>query len=300
MLKFTTRVVLIFSSLFVLLSCEILTDSLKDAFVGGTADNAVPVSNRAALMLEIDKAIKTHGPTADLNYIDTSKVQDMNALFKDNKAFNGDISKWDTKLVTTMEGMFAGASSFNGDISKWDTKLVTTMEGMFAGASSFNGDISEWDTSQITSMAEMFKDASAFNRDISKWDTSQVITTKEMFKGAKAFAQNLVHWDMNKVTARDNMFDGATSITSAQHPLLPVTPTTKAKLIQAIDDAIKNDRPHLNYIITSKITDMSGLFKDNKAFNRDISKWDTSQVTTMEGMFAGASIFNGDISKWGY
>ena len=73
-------------------------------------------------------------------------------------------------------------------------------------------------------MESMFSGAAAFNKDISKWDTSEVTTTKEMFKGATAFAQNLVYWDVNKVTAHDNMFDGATSITSAQHPLWPVTP----------------------------------------------------------------------------
>jgi len=50
--------------------------------------------------------------------------------------------------------------------------------------------------------------------------------------------------------------------------------------------------------VTSLVTNMKELFKDNSSFNSDISSWDVSNVTTMEGMFDGASTFNKDISKW--
>lgn len=54
--------------------------------------------------------------------------------------------------------------------------------------------------------------------------------------------------------------------------------------------------------VTSKVTDMSGLFggrtKEIEEFNGDISHWDTSNVITMERMFTGTRSFNQDISLW--
>lgn len=77
-----------------------------------------------------------------------------------------------------------------------------------------------------------------------------------------------------------------------------VRPKTKIELIKIIDRTIKEEGYDcdLNFIDTSLIKDMSGLF-DGSKFNGDISKWDVSNVRNMESMFYG-SVFNGDISKW--
>jgi surface protein len=55
------------------------------------------------------------GFNCDLNWIDTSKITNMEFLFKDSE-FNGDISMWDVSNVTDMTSMFE-RSTFNGDIS---------------------------------------------------------------------------------------------------------------------------------------------------------------------------------------
>ena len=79
-------------------------------------------------------------------------------------------------------------------------------------------------------------------------------------------------------------------------------PETKEELIKNIEECFNNKRYNLNYIDTSKITDMSNLFDSgnyNKSLNNiDISKWDVSNVKYMQFMFDGYENFNCDLSKW--
>ena len=56
--------------------------------------------------------------------------------------------------------------------------------------------------------------------------------------------------------------------------------------------------PHISTWNTSKVTDMSELFMNQKDFNDDISAWDTSSVRTMKKMFLGASSFNQPLNDW--
>lgn len=48
---------------------------------------------------------------------------------------------------------------------------------------------------------------------------------------------------------------------------------------------------------TSKVTKMSGMFKDNSEFQGSLAGWDVSNVDDMSSMFSGTQ-FNGDISGW--
>ena len=50
-------------------------------------------------------------------------------------------------------------------------------------------------------------------------------------------------------------------------------------------------------VVTTKITDISSLFKEKNQFNQGISNWDTSNVTDMSAMFS-TSPFNQDIGDW--
>ena len=73
------------------------------------------------------------------------------------------------------------------------------------------------------------------------------------------------------------------------------SPKTKEELKELVD----NESISLGDINTSKITDMSGLFKESTRGNyTGIENWDVSNVTDMSAMFYGATKFNGDISSW--
>ena len=68
-----------------------------------------------------------------------------------------------------------------------------------------------------------------------------------------------------------------------------VQPKTKKELIQIIKDTIEKEGfdCDLNFIDTSKITDMIELFYGDvlNKFNGDISKWDVSSVENMTDVF---------------
>ena len=84
----------------------------------------------------------------------------------------GHISQWDTSRVTNMNHLFRGSTEFNDDISKWDVKNVTSMKGMFAHASSFNQPLDGWNVSNVRDMSGIFRQATAFNQSLTTWHTN--------------------------------------------------------------------------------------------------------------------------------
>ena len=76
-----------------------------------------------------------------------------------------------------------------------------------------------------------------------------------------------------------------------------VQPKTKDELMYIITSTFKIKQYDLNFIDTSKITDMSELFI-NINHNFDVSKWDVSNVTNMSSMFYYCKNFDCDLSNW--
>ena len=65
-------------------------------------------------------------------------------------------------------------------------------------------------------------------------------------------------------------------------------PETKEELSKNIEECLNSKNYNLNCIDTSKITDMSSVFKlitDAHNVNFDISDWDVSNVKDMDKMF---------------
>ena len=81
-----------------------------------------------------------------------------------------------------------------------------------------------------------------------------------------------------------------------------VQPKNRIQLEQLIDYAFKHNIYDLNFIDTSKITDMSNLFM-NCEHDIDVSNWDVSNVINMVctfyncNMFTGKGLENWDVSN---
>ena len=106
----------------------------------------VQPKNKKELVKIIEDTIKKEGYNCNLNFIDTSFIEDMSYLFSNSK-FNGDISGWDVSNVDNMRGMFLN-SEFNGEISKWNIHNVFDMTFMFMN-SKFSNSISKWNTRNV-------------------------------------------------------------------------------------------------------------------------------------------------------
>lgn len=164
------------------------------------------------------------GVTAtNLNW-DVSNVQNMQHMFLDAAAFNGDISDWNVFRVINMRGMFSGAAAFNSDISRWNVSNVTDMEGMFEGATSFNqninaGENNQWNVSSVTGMARMFQGATMFDQNIGNWDISSVQDMTDMFEGVTLSPANydalLTGWAGLTSLNNVGVFNGGNSITTS-------------------------------------------------------------------------------------
>lgn len=93
--------------------------------------NTVVAKNRNHLSALIETAIALYGEKCDLNFIDVSKVTDMNSLFYSGYTrFDGNISEWNVSKVKNMKLMFSNCV-FMGNLSKWKVSKNSDMTDMF-------------------------------------------------------------------------------------------------------------------------------------------------------------------------
>ena len=194
----------------------------------------------------------------NLNWIDTSKIIDMSALFKYSE-FNGDISKWNVSNVKDMSQMFS-FSLFKGDISKWNVSHVTNMANMFEEGF-FNNDISKWDVSSVKDMQSMFNNNKLFNGNISNWNVSNVENMNYMFN-CSIFNGDISRWNVSQCKNMHGMFQKC---------------------------SFNGDISNWD---VSNVKDMGYMFYSAPNFNGDLSKWDMHNARYLSGMFRDCKNYN--------
>ena len=84
----------------------------------GTTRTTVKPKNKSELMKIIKDTIAEEGNNCDLNFIDTSLIDDMSELFSDFPEFNGNISSWDVSNVKDADKIF-DRSPLEGNEPEW-------------------------------------------------------------------------------------------------------------------------------------------------------------------------------------
>ena len=219
-----------------------------------------------------------HMTQCDISKLDTSKVTNMNRMFRGCYSLTAlDVSSFDTSKVTNMIDMFCGCSKLTAlDVLSFDTSNVVNMNRMFNGCSSLTSlDLSSFDTNNVTDMNNMFSYCPNLTTvgDLSGWNVSNLTDATSMFNGCSSLTSlDLSSFDTSNVTYMRNMFQNCPNLTT-------------------VGDLSSWD--------TSNVTDTSYMFTDcSKLTTLDLSSWNTSKVTTMRSMFEGSFRLSVNCSNW--
>lgn len=125
----------------------------------------------------------------DLSMLDTSKVTNMNSMFRQLNISCLDISSLDTGNVTDMSYMFNNMSVCKSIIfgEKFDTSKVTNMSNMFYNNGIENIDLSIFNTSKCTNMSSMFGSCQKLSGTLNfdTIDTSLVTDMSSIFSSCR-------------------------------------------------------------------------------------------------------------------
>ena len=207
-----------------------------------------------------------HLDVLDLNFIDTSELTSIKAVFLFNEYMGKvDVSGWDVSNVEDMALAFNG-SQFDADLSNWDVSKVKNMSLMFCQAAGRITGLGKWNVSNVTDMSHMFSGTKNSFLDIETWDVSNVKTMTGMFESSE-FEGDIGAWNVSNVKDMRFLF----------------------KKSKFNGDISKWD--------VSSVENMSEMFLESK-FTGDISNWNVSNVIDMSLMFKGNFKFRGDLRKW--
>jgi len=250
-------------------------------------------------------------------FSNTANVENMAYMFEDASNFNQDINSWDVRNVESMIQMFSRATSFNQSLPDWvpnnPAMSRIDMTNMFTGAASMQGDLSNWCIPQVTSIPSNFDTGAAFQGNTAiqpQWGTCPVdgtgLTVTNLngdklyvsFEFSNSLTQEIIFPDGSvvPVTIYDNI--DLDQIGTYQLPMGVVRKMQFGGSTSSVPGATNAEFTFDPDFYTGGITNMSRMFYNCRAFNGDISNWDTSGVTCMISLFDNNFAFNGDISGW--
>jgi surface protein len=182
---------------------------------------------------------------------------------------------WTVNITGTITGWqfnnSASAPKFK-TISEWGP-LVLSTNAWFYGCTALTISATDAPTITTTTSANAFNLCSVLTSvpGMSSWNMASVTDMIRMFEFAALFNQSLNGWDVSNVTDFTYIFYNATAFNG------DITGWT---------------------LKSSGTTTLLGMFWHDKAFNQNISSWNTQYVTSMSYMFNDAIAFNQNIGGW--
>ena len=286
---------------------------------------AVPFNNIVTTLM-IDMGDLFHNKTgfnSPIGSWDTAAVTNMIYMFHRAEEFNQPIGSWNTSNVTNMEAMFHRASAFNQPIGTWNTGAVTDMNYMFHSAYAFNQPIGAWNTGAVTNMNYMFYYAIVFNQSINGWNVGAVVTKPPTdfvnTNNTALTALNTPNWfsSIALVGTTIKYVGSATAVPTLAPLFVQANPRGYQEWFAVVKQGMKaaissyadgTSGPFIppgqsvavewKNIVTTLMTEMSGLFISKSGFNGEIASWDTGAVTNMAQMFYNSYSFNQPIGAW--
>ena len=113
-----------------------------------------------------------------LEYLNTSKVDDMSSMFLGCAALTSlDLKSFNTQNVTDMRSMFSDCAALTSiNLKSFNTQNVTDMRCMFSGCAALTSlDLKNFNTKNVTDMSWMFYNCQALTSiDLKNFDTKNV------------------------------------------------------------------------------------------------------------------------------
>ncbi len=225
-------------------------------------------------------------------YLDTSKVTDMNGMFYDCRLLESiDLSHFNTSKVTNMSYMFYNCESLTSiNLSSFNTSNVTNMSNMFRackGITSLDLTYTSFNTSKVTNMSYMFDECtnlSSLDLTHDNFNTSNVTNMSNMFFACAFTSLDLSHFDTSKVTSMSGMFEGCEDLTSLN--ISSFNTSEVVYMSRMFQNCSNLTSLNLSHFVTSNVTNMSFMFAScSKLTSLNISTFNTSKVTNMSYIF---------------
>lgn len=232
----------------------------------------------------------------DLKSLNTSNVEDVSEMFSYCKFLKFNASDLKLHNVKNMDSMFEGIESEILDLSNIDLSNVKSMIRTFSHVSRKDLILRNLNVSNVKNISEMFLHSNISRLLLENLNFSNLTTTKGMFKSSEIDNVYLKNTETSNVKDMSEMFKESFIGNFSSISFNTSNVENMSEMFCGINSHIKMD---LNWLNTSSVVNMSGMFSFSNFLKLDISSLCTSNVVDMSRMFENTYVNKSlDISKF--